>query len=269
VTHSHQAIALANARIAADAFRRRIGIPFEPKLGLVLGTGWGDCLDLTGCPAVPLKDLPGFRWLDQLPNHARTLHAAAVAGVPCAVLRGRVHLNERPLDEDVSAMVRAQTEILLELGATTLILTSGGCAIEPHGRPEPGQICVVNGFTTVFAPPMPLFGNERRHPAMALDGQLIDIAMPALAETGLAGDCGGYAMVRGPFPVWGRYDMGPLAQTGASVAGMSMLPEAAVAAQRPGVKVLGLASVHGERGQRDTLTAKLGAYLRRIISLLP
>lgn len=112
----------AEASRAASYVRERLRrsdqrIPERP-IGLVLGTGWGDVLAVDSAVEIPFGDIPGFE------GHARRLVIGTIAGRDVAVLRGRVHLNEAPYDPNVAKMVRLQTEMLLQLGVQTLIVTS-------------------------------------------------------------------------------------------------------------------------------------------------
>ncbi|MDO8598581.1 MAG: hypothetical protein Q7S02_00545, partial [bacterium] len=131
--------------------------PREP-IGLVLGTGWGDVLNVEHAIEIPFGDIPGFEGLAALEGHARRLVIGTLEGKDVAVLRGRVHLNEAPCDPNVPKMVRLQTEMLLKLGARTLIVTSAVGSL--RGALDVGQIAVVDGFVTVFAPEMPLWAGE-------------------------------------------------------------------------------------------------------------
>ena len=103
-----------------------------------------------------------------------------------------------------------------------------------------GDITVVDGFISVFAPEMPLYGGEFCSPDDVLDSRLRMLAQDAVSAAGAVSRCGGYAMVRGPFFEGRKYDKAFIASSGASTVGMSTLPEACVAALFPQVKVVAL-----------------------------
>ena len=65
-----------------------------------------------------------------------------LAGTPVIALRGRVHLNEAPADPDLPMMVRLQTEMLLQLGVKTLILTNAAGGINTSF--EQGALMVID-----------------------------------------------------------------------------------------------------------------------------
>lgn len=269
------------ARIAADTLRvkSQLPLPFASgnngPIGLILGTGWGDVLQIENPYRISLADIPGFGALTKLEGHARELMIGRVSGRQVLVLRGRIHLNEVPADPELFKMVRLQVEMLLQLGACQLILTSAVGALRPQNGAMPlsvGDVCAIDGFVTLFAPDMPLWAGEFCSPEDTLNLRLREIA---LAERGeLRVSVGGHVMVRGPFFEGRRYDKRLLAQTGASVVGMSILPEACVAALY-GARVLALGFVtnsdietHSHEtnlAQAKSAAAKLGGLLERIV----
>lgn len=231
----------AEAARAADHARghlRELGREsVEQPIGLVLGTGWGDVLKFDDAVELPFGEIPGFEELATLEGHARRLVIGTLGGKDVVALRGRVHLNEAPANPHVARMVRLQTEILFQLGVRTLIVTSAVGSL--RGTLPVGGIAVVNGFVTLYAPEMPMWAGEFVSPDDTLDPALQAIAhevCPLVAKTV------GHVMVRGPFFEGRRYDKGLLAATGAGIVGMSMLPEACIAALY-GAKVLGLGFV--------------------------
>ena len=246
-----------------------------PQIGLVLGTGWGDLLTMDGEMTKPLSELPGFKSLGRLEGHARHLVWGYVAGKPVVALRGRVHMNEHPTDPRVPFMVRLQVEILIALGVKTLILTAAAESLKRDVHV--GEVVLVDGFVTLFMQVSPLFAGEFCSPEDTLDAPLRHMAHRVAPEA-LRVTKGGYAMLRGPFFEGRKYDKVILRQTGASVVGMSMVPEACVAATHPGVRVLGLAYVTNsafEAHSHATNQARartdgplLDTYLKSIISEL-
>lgn len=269
------------AQLAAAQIQKRLGVAtfhdhnHPAPIGLVLGTGWGDVLPIEDRRACSFRDILGFRKLETLEGHAREVVFGRVAGKPVLALRGRVHLNEAPCDQSVAKMVRLQIEMLLQCGVQTLILTS---AVGALPRPVPrlfqvGEVCIVNGFVTVFAPDMPLWAGEFCSPEDALDPALQSLALKTMED--VIGGKSAHVMVRGPFFEGRKHDKGLLSRSGASVVGMSMLPEACIAALY-GAHVLGLGFVTNdavaEHSHEDNLARardareKLGAYLTRIIA---
>ena len=247
----------------------------DAPIGLVLGTGWGDVLPIEEAKTCSFGDIRGFEELKALEGHARAVVFGNVAGKPVLALRGRVHLNEAPCDQNIAKMVRLQIEMLLQCGVRTLILTSAvGALPRPVSRLfKVGEVCIVNGFVTLFAPDMPLWAGEFCSPEDTLDSALQSLATKAAKD--VVSGTAGHVMVRGPFFEGRRYDKEYLSRTGACVVGMSMLPEACVAALY-GARVLGLGFITNDAVEKHSheenlaraasAREKLGAYLTRIIA---
>ena len=270
------------AKGAARFLRSHLGISGEqPPIGIVLGTGWGEALGLDRQRAVAFKEIPGFGHLDQLEGHAREVVFGLLHGQPVIALRGRVHLNERPADPALHAMVRLQVEMLLQLGVNTLILTCAAGSLKEEI--SVGDIVLIDGFVSLFAPDMPMFAGEFYSPDDTIDQEMIDKVME---ETRLPLQVrrGSYVMVRGPFFEGRKYDKRLLQQQFANIMqsglidtiGMSTLPEACVAAVY-GARTLPLAFVtntaieehsHEENQRRArTQSAHLGGLLAKIVAL--
>ena len=267
--------------ITAAAFLRehlKIDDFNQPEVGLVLGTGWGDVLEFDAERRVSFKDIPGFCVLEEMSAHAREVVCGTVGGKRFIALRGRVHLNERTSDPTLDASVRLQMEMLVHLGVKKFIITCASGSLLPSMGVD--NIVLVDGFVTLFAPDMPLFAGEFRSPEDAIDQELIkDILNNVAHGFPLRISCGGHAMVRGPFFEGRKYDKKFLASTGAAVVGMSVLPEACIAAlYQEDIKkgtILPIAyvsntatEVHSdEENQRRAKeqAAKLGALLGKIV----
>ena len=261
------------AQFAARYIQARFPILAHP-IGIVLGTGWGDVLKVDDAVGMSYRDIPGFGSLSDLEGHARQLVIGKIQGVPVCCLRGRVHLNEAPADPQLAQMVRLQVEMLLALGVRTLIITSAvGGLSNGKGRPfGVGDVIAVDGFVTLYAPEMPLYAGEFCSPEDTLDPKLL---LMAIEEQGkLLVRVGGHVMVRGPFFEGRRYDKRLLAASGADVVGMSMLPEACVAALYE-ARVLGLGFVTNDDQETHShetnlvrakaSASELGGFLERIV----
>ncbi|MCX6778863.1 MAG: purine-nucleoside phosphorylase [Candidatus Magasanikbacteria bacterium] len=263
-----------SAQMAAAYIRDRVPVDFKPRVGLILGTGWGDVLQLEKAVAISFSVVPGFSALTDLPGHARQLVAGELAGKQVVVLRGRVHMNEAPSDPEIAKMVRLQTEMLMQLGVQQLIVTSAVGAVGTVL--QVGSVGVVDGFVTLFAPEMPLWGGEFCSPEDALSERLRTVALEEQGDLHLT--AAGHAMVRGPFFEGRTYDKQTWLAAGADMVGMSLLPEACVAALYEGVEVLGLGFVtnddvaahsHEVNLRRAQVSSvQLGELLTRIVSRL-
>lgn len=246
----------------AAAIRRKLRLPDElvAPTAIILGTGWGDTLVLENERSAPLSALPGFRKLSEHPTHKRRLCFGYLAGRPVFVLRGRVHLNEAPHSAELARMARLQVEMLCVLGVEKFVLTAavgGLLTSRMAASPSDQYVCVIDGFVTVFAPEMPLYAGEHVNPEDALDPTFRQLAVDVGREVGLKTFEGGHVMVRGPFFEGRKYDKIVLTQTGADVVGMSILPEACVAAiHNARVLALGFVSNDAIEPHSDELVRK-------------
>lgn len=270
------------AAAAAHFLRRRLAYDGETSpIGLVLGTGWGDVLPYDRSRRVPFEDIPGFGGLDRLEGHAREVVSGVLAGREFIALRGRIHLNERPADPGLYAMNRLQVEMLIQLGVKRLILTCAAGSLSDGI--EVGDVMLIDGFITLFAPDMPLYAGEFCSPEDALDRDTRSLAL-MLSDRHDRADAlpiplksGAYAMLRGPFFEGRRHDKGILASFGAAAVGMSVLPEACIASLYEDVRVLPLAFItntaseahsHEENVRRaKASSAHLGALLETLARL--
>lgn len=164
----------------------------------------------------------------------------------------------------------------IHLGASRIIITSAVGSLVREMRV--GDVAVVNGLIQLFVPPLPLCPGEFCSPEDALDPTLRLRALDIKDFRQLHVKLGGHAMVRGPNFEGRKYDKAFLAKTGASVVGMSMLPEAAICSLYldEGVQALGLGFVTNdaveahshELNQKRARDAQslLGAYLTELIA---
>lgn len=270
-----------SAVIAGQAIRRKaVDVQGDP-VGLILGTGWGDALQLGDPTTVPFHEIPGFGDLAEIGGHKRQVVIGDLGDRTVFALSGRVHLNEHPYDPAVPRMVRLQTEMLIQAGVKTLIVTCAAGSLDSKRLPA-RHVCVTDGFVTGYAPPMPLFAGEFCNPEDTLDETLVARAVYGSHTERDSGGRrvhqGGHVMVRGPFFEGRRYDKPLLARTGALTVGMSTLPEACIAALY-GVKVLALAYVSNdeveEHSHEENLRrakedqAFLATFLERQVRHLP
>lgn len=274
MSHVHQ-LSKQRAQMAASFLGRHLKIndSNQPEVGLVLGTGWGDVLEFDTERRVAFKDIPGFGKLEELEGHAREVALGTISGKRFVALRGRVHANERSADGALNAMVRLQVEMLIHLGVKKFIITCAVGSLIPSV--EVGDIVLADGFVTLYAPEMPLFVGEFYSPEDAIDQELAKkIFNNAMSGLPLKLHSGGHVMVRGPFFEGRKYDKKILASTGAAVVGMSVLPEACIAALYE-ARVLPVAFVtntafekhsHEENQRRAKEKAEhLGALLGKIV----
>jgi purine-nucleoside phosphorylase len=231
----------------ADAIRERTLL--EPVAGVVLGSGLSEAVDevrsVGSDDGVELSyaELPGFP-PPTVAGHAGRLWIGEVRGLALAVFQGRVHFYEG----HGMPMASLTSRVAAELGARTMVLTAATGALDP--TIQAGSLVILRDHLNLMGT-NPLLG--WRMP----DGSppFVDVSAvydPELAEAALAsaradlGDAGGshvregvYAALSGPSyetPAETRM----LTGHGATVVGMSTVPEAVVA-RALGMRVLGIA----------------------------
>jgi purine-nucleoside phosphorylase len=215
--------------------------PFEPVVGIVLGSGLGDFADhLSAAVCLPYAEIPHFK-KTSIQGHAGRLVMGRVGDVPVAVLQGRYHYYEGHDISDVVFPVR----VLCRLGIKRLVLTNAAGGISPPLAP--GDLMVIRDHLNLMGV-HPLRGenDERlgpRFPDMSevYDRKAAEVFEAALGSLGLPVRSGVYAALSGPsYETPAEIRM--LSVLGADAVGMSTVPEA-IAARHMGVKVAGVSCI--------------------------
>jgi len=228
----------ARAGEAADTIRRQGDL--APIVGIILGSGLSSVASqLSVDVRIATASLPHFP-RSTVTGHAGELLLGRLAGIPTAVLSGRVHGYEgyEP------ALLGLPVRVLNALGCRTLIVTNAAGALNPEFAPGEVMAIVDHISFPSLAGNSPLVGpRETGLPRFvdltdAYDPQLCELALEVAERGGTHLRCGVYAMVGGPnfeAPAEVRF----LRAAGADAVGMSTVPEVIVARQL-GMRVLGL-----------------------------
>lgn len=249
----------------------------EPRAAIVLGSGLGPAVDGMEVEAeVPYDRLPGFPPA-AVPGHAGRLRLGRLGGVPAAAFLGRVHFYEgHPM-----SLVTLPTRLAAALGARAIVVTAAVGALD--GDLRPGTM-VVGADHINFLGENPLRGwrDAEGRPVFVdmnrpYDADLSRVAEAAGGEAGLAVARGVYAAMPGPtYETPAEQDF--LRRSGATVVGMSVVPEAAAAAAL-GLRCVGLfcvTNVVGEAVTHEDVTRvaagfsePLGSVLERVLERVP
>ncbi len=234
---------------AAEVVRDRTDL--VPSIGLILGSGLGPALgeDLRAEATFAFTELPGFP-PPGVPGHAGTLSIGRLSGVPVAAFSGRVHYYEGH-GMDVPALL---PRLARRLGAGTMILTAAVGGLEP-GIPA-GSVIVLRDHLNMmgtsplhgwrYADGMPAFISAEE----VYDRSIADLAIERADALGIRAAPGVYAAMSGP-AYETPTEVGMLQRLGATVVGMSMVPEA-LPARALGMRVLGICSLTNEFGEHVT-----------------
>lgn len=163
---------------AAVAFLAGRGLA-GPKVGFVLGSGWGHFVDATEVTAAcSYEDIPDFG-ASTVPGHAGRLVRGRAAGGEYLAMQGRMHRYEgHPLSRIGNAVA-----VLRGLGVRELVVTCAAGAVNPEYRV--GDLVAVRDFIN-FMLESPVRG--MRPPAgtrRAVSPRLTALAAAAAAEAGI------------------------------------------------------------------------------------
>ncbi len=214
--------------------------PIQPRLGIVLGSGFGPVADALPNPVeLPYADIPGFA-VGSVIGHAGRLLLAEWHGVPVAVLAGRAHYYEGFDWPQVLFPVR----VLAALGIRELLLTNAAGGIRRGFRP--GDFMIVTDHLNFMG------ANPLRGPAPPGCPRFIDLSatydLPlqkrlaaAARAAGIRPRKGVYVAVSGPsFET--PAEIRAYRTLGADAVGMSTVPEA-LAARECGIRVAALSCI--------------------------
>ena len=201
---------------------------FEPRTGIILGTGLGTLVEELDVKAeIPYRQIPHFVQ-STVESHSGKLIFGALDGHPVVVMSGRFHYYEGWSMQQVSFPVR----VLKFLGIERLAITNASGGVNPHFKG--GDIVVVKDHINML-PEHPLRGenDERlgpRFPDMSqpYDPVLREKAMRIARLHGIRAFEGVYSALQGPnLETPAEYAM--LRRWGSDCTGMSSLPEVLVA----------------------------------------
>lgn len=225
---------------AATAFVRP-RLPARPGVGIILGTGLGQFASaMPGATVIPYADIPHFP-TPTVEGHAGEMVVGTLGGQSTAVMSGRAHYYEGFSMQEVTFPVR----LLRALGVHTLVVTNAAGGMNPLY--QAGDIVLTVDHINLMGD-NPLRGpNEDalgpRFPDMSepYDRQLLALAREVALAERIPLREGVFVGVAGP-NLETRAEYRFLRWAGADLVGMSLVPEAIVAAHA-GLRVLAFAVV--------------------------
>lgn len=228
-------------QIEAAARHVRKRIQCEPLIGILTGTGLGDCATVVEQNQVmAYANIPYFP-AATVDSHKGNLVTGNLAGKPAMVMQGRFHLYEGYTPRQVTFAVR----MMQALGVKVLIVSNAAGGF--NAGFSPGDIMVISDHINLTGS-NPLAGGHNadwgpRFPDMGsvYDDRLAEKALAAGQMRGVPIQRGVYAGLLGPSletPAEVRY----LKHIGADAVGFSTVHEVIVAVQA-GMQVLGLSTI--------------------------
>jgi len=235
----------SNAHSAADYIRTATDL--APHIGIILGSGLGNFANhVRGATRIPYAEIPHFP-RSTVQGHSGHLVLGTIAGVPVAVMQGRVHAYEGYSMEQVTFPVR----VLGILGVEQLIVTNAAGGI--NTRYGQGAIVAISDHINLTGSNAALGPNDPRFGLLPGSGQrffdmtaaysptLRKLATAEAEKHGWTLDEGVYIGVLGP-SYETPAEIRAFRTLGADLVGMSTVHEVIVA-RHMGIEVLGLSVV--------------------------
>jgi len=227
------------ARSAADFIQTKTSL--KPALAIILGSGLGNFASHVENPTtIPYADIPHFPQ-STVEGHSGKLVLGTIAGIPIAVMQGRVHAYEGYS----MAQVTFPTRVLGLLGVRNLIVTNAAGGI--NTRYGQGAIVAISdhinltGTNAALGPNDPRFGQRFFDMSTAYSPALRKLAITEAAKQNWTLDEGVYLAVLGP-SYETPAEIRAFRTLGADLVGMSTVHEVIIA-RHMGLEVLGLSVV--------------------------
>lgn len=228
---------------AAAAYIRQQS-PYQPKIGIVLGSGLGQLADEVENPTVlSYTDIPHFP-PPGVAGHAGRLLLGTLAGQTLLVMQGRFHFYEGHSMQTVTLPIR----VMQSLGIETLVVSNAAGGLNPDF--EVGDLMLItdhinltglSGHNPLIGPNLDALGPRFVDMVSTYDQGLQMLARTVARQLGLTLREGVYVNVSGPSyetPAEIRF----LRLIGGDAVGMSTTPEVVVA-RHGGMRVLGLSGI--------------------------
>lgn len=228
-----------NERIekAAQVIRDACG---EAEIGLILGSGLSDVIQLKNAKTLRYEDIPGFP-ISTAAGHKSEWVSGTLAGKKIFLMRGRFHYYEGYSSEDIILPIR----VMKLLGVKKILLTNAAGAVNTSYRP--GDLMLISdsinfgGVNPLIGKNLDEFGPRFPDMSKAYSPELRGMARACAEELGIPLREGVYIWFSGP-----SYETPAEIRAarilGADAVGMSTVPEV-IAARHCGIEVLGISCI--------------------------
>jgi purine-nucleoside phosphorylase len=219
-------------------------IQFQPRIGIILGTGLGSVANaIINAVVIPYQELPGWP-SSTVMGHVGQLVIGELEKQSIIVMQGRVHYYEGYSMQQVTLPVR----VMQRLGIEILIVTNAAGAIHPDFVPGDLMLIIDNlnlagmtGLNPLIGPNLDTFGPRFPDMSQSYDRQLCDLSRKIAEENKIPLREGVYAGLSGP-SFESPADLRFLRIAGADAVGMSTVSEVIVA-RHGNTRVLGFSGI--------------------------
>jgi len=214
---------------------------YQPKIGLILGSGLGSLADQIEDPEkYAYEDIPHFP-TSTVEGHAGQLVIGKLNGKEVMAMQGRIHFYEGYPMQALTFPVR----VMKAMGVDSMIVTNACGGMNP--KLCTGALVFITDHINLMGT-NPLIGENHgelgpRFPDMstAYDADLRNLGKQVANEIGVETYEGIYAAITGPYYL-SKAELSMVSRFGADTIGMSTIPETIVAVHA-GIKVLGISCV--------------------------
>lgn len=221
---------------------QQIAPNFQPKIGMILGSGLGALsAQIEKVASIPYTELPNF-CAYAIAGHAARLHLGYLNGVAVACLEGRTHFYEGQIAVDI---IKTQIRTLKLLGCEMLLTTNAVGSLLTDV--PPGSVMLVKDqINMIFGNPLIGKNDEEFGPRFvsmdnAYDADLRKQMLKVAENIGIYLKEGVYLASSGPtFET--PAEIRAFKVMGADIIGMSTVPETIVA-RHCGLKVLTVSAI--------------------------
>jgi len=206
-------------------------LSFQPRVGLILGSGWGEIArKVDHAIRLPFSEIPGFH-AARAPGHEGQLIVGFLEQIPVLVMSGRFHRYEGFTIQETTFPIH----VMKQFGISEIIITNAAGAINP--KLTTGDVVVVNDHINWLGQ-VPRYsthtGEESQMTEMIgrtpdiYSAQFSNRILRTARANDISAQVGTYLATLGPtYETRSEYRM--MRILGADVVGMSSIPEAMIA----------------------------------------
>jgi purine-nucleoside phosphorylase len=217
---------------------------YQPKIGLILGSGLGDLAEsVSPADYIHYSDIPHWP-LSTIQGHKGRLVIGNLESKPVLIMQGRAHYYEGYPISFIGFPIR----VMIRLGVEVLIVTNAAGGVNPDFGP--GDVMLIKDHISLMAmggnnplrgPNIDEFGERFPDMSCSYDKDLLQKARESAREKKIDHKEGVYICLAGPsFET--PADLRFMRTIGVDAVGMSTVPEVIVA-RHGGLRVLGISGI--------------------------